>query len=218
MSRTRIYLDSNVFKFSATKLLRFRPREVAVDWGGTRQSETVHDPVNVNPNDRIDNNPELRREAELLPQVAILAASGLADFLINSETLLEVGGLPNLDSATGRFYGAAYMVADAPVRYGRTVFGGNVHYKDEQFNFLRSLRHERFDQLQRVTGAYQGETKVNRNQLLDAFHLWCAEHNGCEYFLSLDFKLARVISNSKSKSLVRVVRPSELLAVLGVKS
>ncbi len=54
----------------------------------------------------------------------------------------------------------------------------------EQYNFLRSLDHGRFLELRRICGAEQGQ-KVNRNQLLDAFHLWCAEFNRCEYFLSL---------------------------------
>ena len=121
---------------------------------------TVHDPVTVNPNDGIANNPELRREAELLPQVAALAGSGIVDFLINIETQMEVWGLPNLDSETGSFYGAPHTLIEAPVQYGRIMFGGNDDYRKEQFNFLRSLRHERFGELQRITGAYQGETKI----------------------------------------------------------
>jgi hypothetical protein len=213
MPKAKVYLDTNIFKFSATGLLRFRPREVTVDWGRMKQPLTVHDPVMVNPNDGLDN-PELRREAELLPQVAALAGSGVADFVINIETEMEVWGLPNLDSETGRFYGAPYTRIDAPVQYGRVFFGGNVGYKEEQFNFLRSLKHRRFGELQRITGAYQGKAKVNRNQLLDAFHLWCAEHNRCDFFLSLDFKLAKVIANSKNKSTVLIVKPSELLATV----
>ncbi|MHB1796225.1 MAG: hypothetical protein ACYCPO_14780 [Acidobacteriaceae bacterium] len=213
MPKAKVYLDTNIFKFSATHLPRLRPREMIVDWGGTMQSVTVCDSVTVNPNDRI-NNSELRREAELLPQVAALATSGLADFLINTETRMEVWGLPDLDSSTGSFYGAHFTVVDAPVQYSRIMFGGNADYKEEQFDFLRSLRHERFGELQRITGAYQGETRINRNQLLDAFHLWCAEHNSCDFFLSLDFKLARVIEKSKGKPKVPVVRPSELLAAI----
>ena len=106
MTKARVYIDANILKFSATRLLRFRPREVMVDWGGKRQPLTVHDPVTVNPNDGIANNTELRREAELLPQVAALAGSGIVDFLINIETQMEVWGLPNLDSESGSFYGA----------------------------------------------------------------------------------------------------------------
>jgi hypothetical protein len=73
-----------------------------------------------------------------------------------------------------------------------------------QYEFLRELHHPRFLELRKMCGAEQG-ANVNRNQLLDAFHLWSAEHHDCEYLLSLDFKLARVISNSKKKPLCRVV-------------
>jgi hypothetical protein len=66
-----------------------------------------------------------------------------------------------------------------------------------------------------MTGAYQGGGKWNRNQLLDAFHLWCAEYNKSDYFLTLDFKLIRILGqNRKTRLPVRAVRPSELLAAL----
>jgi hypothetical protein len=48
MTKARVYIDANILKFPATSLLRFRPREVMVDWGGKRQPLTVHDPVTVN--------------------------------------------------------------------------------------------------------------------------------------------------------------------------
>jgi hypothetical protein len=124
-------------------------------------------------------------------------------------------GLPNLDSETGEFYGAPRKIVEAPIKYGRVLFRAHGDYKAEQFYFLRSVKHERFLELQRITGAYQGEDKVNRNQLLDAFHLWCAEHSGCIFFLSLDFKLAQVVRKSKSKFGIPIVRPSELLAAVG---
>jgi hypothetical protein len=210
----KIHLDSNIYKFSATELLRALPRDVSVDWGGRRSTLTVYDPVTVNPNERIANNPELRSEAELLPQVAALAEAGLVVFQINVETQVEIGGLPDLDSRTGYFYGAAREIVQPPLRYGRALYEGAGSWDDGQYDFLRTLDHERFLELQKITGAYQGERPVNRNQLLDAFHLWCAEHSGADYFLSLDFKLAKVIERSKSKPTVVVVRPSQLLAAV----
>jgi hypothetical protein len=182
-------------------------------WGGREQIVTVHDPVVLNPNDKIEN-ASLKAEAALLEQVATLGKKGLVSFLINIETQMEVWGLPNLDSESGQFYGVPLERVEAPVRYGRIMFGASCDYKQDQFDFLRLLRDDRFDNLQRITGAYQGSARVNRNQLLDAFNLWCAEHHRCQYFLSLDFKLARVIGRSKSKPVVPVVRPSELLSAL----
>ena len=229
MPKAKVYLDANVFKFSATQLPRLRSREVTINWGGREQSVTLHDSVTVNPNEGIEN-PELKGEAELLPQVAALGGTGRVVFVTSFETKLEVWGLPDLDTQTGYFYGAHIEIVDAPVQYSRIVFGAgdktednqgkkrnkgkrtnDDDYKQTQLNFLRSLTYPRFLELQRITGAYQGESAVNRNQLLDAFHLWCAEHNGCDFFLSLDFKLANIIRKATSKPLVPVVRPSELL-------
>ena len=39
--------------------------------------------------------------------------------------------------------------------------------KELQFEFLLGLHHERFMELQKLTGAHQGQRKANRNQLLD---------------------------------------------------
>jgi hypothetical protein len=146
--------------------------------------------------------------------VAAFAATEAASFATNVETKIELWGLPSLDSETGEFYGANVLSVDAPVRYGRIMFEANSDYKEEQFRFLSSIKHNRFHELQRITGAYQGEGKLNRNQLLDAFHLWCAEHNECNFFLTLDFKLAKVIAKSTAKPKVSVVKPSEVLAAL----
>jgi hypothetical protein len=127
---------------------------------------------------------------------------------------MEVWGLPSLDSETGDFYGAKVSSVDAPVQYGRIMFEANSDYKEEQFRFLSSIKHDRFRELQRITGAYQGERKLNRNQLLDAFHLWCAEHNKCHFFLTLDFTLAKIVAKSKAKPRVPVLKPSEVLTAL----
>jgi hypothetical protein len=117
-----------------------------------------------------------------------------------------------MDSSSGRFYGSPYEPVDAPIQYGRVVFSGGGDTQKMQFEFLCGIRSQRFLELQKMTGAYQGEGKINRNQLLDAFHLWCAEHNECDYFLTLDFKLVKVLQqNQKKKMKIRPVRPSELL-------
>jgi len=85
-----------------------------------------------------------------------------------------------------------------------------------QFRFLSSLKNKKFIELQKLTGADQGTGKLNRNQLLDAFHLWCAEYNGCDYFLTFDFKLMRVVGKQKGRFLGEVVKPSELISQIGL--
>lgn len=208
-----VYLDTNVFKFAATALPRTRRVFTGVNWGEHRQIAEVHQPIVVNPNDKIEPGSELRGEVELLPRVARLAHDGVVVFAISVETQVELSGIPKMDSMTGDLYNAPRIKVEPPIRYGRVLYGGKEDFEEAQFNFIESLADDRLLELRRACGAQQGK-KVNRNQLLDAFHLWCAEHNGCEYFLSLDFKLARVIDRAKTKPKCRIVRPSELLSLL----
>ncbi len=213
MSKAKVFLDANVYKFSAVELPRLRPREVTINWGGQKRPYIVHDFVTVNPNESLgEDSAELKAEAELLPEVAGLAASGLVVFQITTELQVELANLPNLDSTTGHFFGADRDIVCPPVPYSRVLFGGfNGGVKRAQYELLCSLHHKRFLQLQRATGAYQGKNEINENQLLDAFHLWCAEHAGSDFFLSLDFNLAKATRNAKRAHTVPVVRPSELL-------
>jgi hypothetical protein len=186
-----------------------------LNWGGHTQEVIVHDLVTVNRNDRITNG-ELKREADLLPRLAELGKAHRIHYVINVETQFESWGLRNMDSASGRFYNTPLETVEAPVQYGRVMIGAGVDPEQEQFSFLASLKHPRFVELQKMTGAYQGAGKLNRNQLLDAFHLWFAEHNYCSFFLTLDFKLLRVLQKSKRKLNVKAVKPSELMAEVNV--
>ena len=214
MGIPKIYVDTNILKFSATELPRFKPRLQKINWGGVEHEVIVHDFVDINPNNNI-NNPELKTEADILPELAKLGKKGLVRYVIQMEAELESWGIPNMDSKSGRFYGAPLEQIDAPVIYSRVIAGGFSHPKDMQYKFLSSLKHKRFIELQKITGAYQGKMKANRNQLLDAFHIWCAEHSGCDYFLTMDFKLIRVVLNNTHSNLsVKLVRPSELLSEL----
>jgi hypothetical protein len=207
----KVYIDTNIFKFSATQLPRLLPRKQVLDWGGTIHEVTIHDFVKINPNNFIKN-PDLKSEADLLPKLAEMGKFGRIKYVINMETIFESWGIPKMDSETGRFFGAPYETVTAPIEYSRVCFRFDLDPSEMQFKFISSIRHKRFDELQKMTGAYQGKGKLARNQLLDAFHLWCAEHNECDYFLTMDFKLIKMLSN-KLQSL-KVVKPSDLLVAL----
>lgn len=148
----------------------------------------VYDEVVVNPNDKITNL-ELKAEADLLKDVAELGKSGSVEFVQTTEALYEEWGLPNMDSESGRFYGAPIRFIDAPFRYERVMGGMGIDGGAEQYYFLASIQTPRFLEIQRASGAYQGKNLLNRNQLIDAFHVWCAESYGCAFLLTLDFKL-----------------------------
>jgi hypothetical protein len=208
----RVYIDTNIFKFSATELRRLVPRDVGpLKWGDITIDSTVYDIVSVDPNKEISNE-ELKREAEMLHSVAEAAKNEIIDLIINHETLLESWGLPNMDSMSGKFYNAPYEMVEGPVKYQRVVLGYNIDPVKEQYDFLCSLKHPRFIEIQKATGAYQGENKINRNQLIDAWNIWCAEHADCGYMLTMDLKLIRMLNSKRSwESPVKIVKPSQLL-------
>jgi len=209
----RVFVDANVLKFSASVVQRRVPVLQEVEWAGKAIQVPIHRVVQFNPNDSIANQ-DLKGEAELLPQVAALGHSGLVEYVVTFELQMEGWRLPSMPSRRGWFYGVPLTKVDAPFQYARTVAGGRLSPKELQHHFLASVRHPRFAAIQRAVGAYQGAQLPQRNQLLDAFHLWCAEHNACTYFLTLDFKLAKAVAKQQSKFKIQVVRPSELLRLV----
>ena len=212
-----VFLDTNVFKFSATALRRYVGRQQSTQWGPLRVESVVYTEELLNPNDRIQNR-QLKAEADLLPAIAELGLQGRARFVISDEAKYEQWGLPGLDSQTGLFFGAAVDVVEAPIIYARVMGGLGIDGRLEQLRFLSEIPDKRFLALQKASGAYQGRTSRNRNQLLDAFHLWCAEHNHCEFFLTLDFKLKRVLAASRAQLHIQVVTPSEFLESITFRS
>src|SRR6185369_9023345 len=100
MKPPKVYIDTNVLKFSATQLPRLKPRQTTINWGGHIHDVTVHDFIEVNPNDTISNQ-ELKSEAQLLLKLAELGKSGKVQYAIQMETLLESWGIPNMDSSFG---------------------------------------------------------------------------------------------------------------------
>lgn len=212
----KILLDTNIFKFAAKGPLCFIPANRKTrNWYGRVTGFQFYDIGYVNRNEKIGN-PDLKREVDLLPQIAEIAKEGEFELLAHPETTYESWGLPAMGSPTGPFYGAPITKAESPIKYGRTIFAPGISADELTKTFLTGIRDARFQTLAKLTGGYQGSKQPNLNQLLDAFYIWCAEHSKCQYLLTLDFKLIRVVRNSKRQNLtVRLVKPSELLEETG---
>ncbi len=213
MKTPKVLIDTNVLKFSATGPLMFIPvnRKTTNLYGrvvAVQASEIGYQ----NRNEKIEGS-DLKKEVDLLLQISELAKSGGVQIFLNRETMFESTGLPAMESPSGKFFGAPINDAAAPIRYARTLMSPAISSNELTLNFLKGIKDTRFLELQKVTGAYQGKDKFNLNQLLDAFYIWCAEHNHCDYMLTLDFKLIKMARNNPKHSMkVKVVKPSELLA------
>jgi hypothetical protein len=212
----KVFLDTNIFKFTASGPLSFIPVNRKIrNWYGRLIGFQFYEIGYVNRNEKI-RNPELRREVNLLMQIAELSKRGVLELLVHREAIHESWGLPAMGSPTGPIYGAPITDAEAPIKYGRTLLHPEYSADNLTKMFLAGIRDKRFKQLAKLTGGYQGNDKYNLNQMLDAFYIWCAEHNNCDYLLTLDFKLVRVVRNSRRINLaVKLVRPSELLDDIG---
>jgi hypothetical protein len=91
-----------------------------------------------------------------------------------------------------RFYGVPLQEVEDPFPCDRVIVDGTG--VDHQTAFFSQVRHQRFLALQRACGAFQGADRPpQRNQLMDAFHILCAEQGGATFFLTLDDRLIRTL-------------------------
>lgn len=209
MGSLRIFLDSSALKLAVQRRIVGRPRQKTVNWGG---QTIVADVVQFTTEDpTADCHPTQRREARKLPVIAWLAMQNRIDLLTHPETLWEFFNLPRTDDAFGRFFGAAVQDVESPIQYSRVMMGAGLPTsKNLQGEFFASISHERFEQLKRATGAYQGDRPSPVNELADTFHIWCAEAAGADVFLTVDEALVGLVKRHRRyPPRVQVLLPSE---------
>ena len=211
-SAPSVFLDTNVLKASVDTRLVFVPEPQKLDWGGREFDVEVHRPVSVNQNTKYlaQGKRERFEDTVALRFIAALAKEGKVRLLMHQEVLFELMGLPRVVGGP-KFYDAPIQNVEGPFQYSRIGFDGTG--RDYQYEFLCGVKHARFTELQRACGAYQGADKpLQRNQLLDAFHILCAESASATYFLTLDDKLIRVLmSRAPRKTSVTLGTPKRLL-------
>lgn len=211
-----VFLDTTVLKAAVDTRLVLVPEPQELEWGDKKFEVDVHRPVLVNQNTKYlaQGNRERFEDTVALRFVAALAKERRIKLLTHREVLIELMGLPRTTGGGPRFYGAPIEQIDGPFQYGRVVFDGTG--RDYQYEFLSRVEHTRFKELQRACGAYQGPNKpLHRNQLLDAFHILCAESASATYFLTHDDSLIRVLANDAArKTTVTPITPKRLLVSL----
>jgi hypothetical protein len=224
-----VFLDTSTLKYAVDELMRLVKVANTISWPN---GETIDWPIyevrTIYPNEKLTGNREgLRQETYNLPFIAQLARAGHIHLLCHLEVLLELGGLPKTSDPRGRFYGAPIEMVNSPFQYGRVLgrsswlglpTDGNYEHlkpwKRRAVEFFGRVGDHRFKELQIACGAYQG-SKVAPNQLLDAFHVYCAEKAGADFFLTCERVLVdQVRGHKRYPPKVAVVRPSDLLREL----
>lgn len=209
----KVFLDTNALKYAAARLIRASRYPKIFKWGDTEATIPVTRWYEDYPNEKLPWRQRL--ETVVLPFFAWLAANDRLHLLGNTEVNIEFWRLPKTDDPRGLFYGAPIDWVETPITYNRIIAGGFQTAREHQLTFLAGLRHERFLQLQKATGAYQGAQKKNANQLLDAFHIWCAEGASADFFLTLDHKLLRHLAQHRRyPPKMECVSPRQLVMAL----
>ena len=201
----RVFVDTVILKYAKDRLDRLFLANESINWGGQMFSVPVHSPGTLLPNRKLE--VDQYRESELLRPIAELAKLGRIEILVGREVIFESLRRRNMDGGDGHFYGAPVTTVAPPFQYGRVIVGG----QETQVDFVKSLRIPRLDQLAVACGAMQGKT-INANQLMDAFHVYCAEAANATHFLTADRGLVNLIKHHRRfPPRVKAVLPSQLL-------
>lgn len=217
----RAFLDTNILKYATDERLVYVPRVRKVIWGDQQHEVTAHTPTVIHPNKKLDAG--LRAEVAELPFIAFLAHRKRIELLCHGEVVIELMGLPRTTDRRGLFYGAPIKMSPDPIPYGRIVMGDVAlpqqprgvknplnAAKLRQVDFIQHLADPRILALRKACNA---DTRhgVNPNQLIDAFHLWCAEAAGATHFLTAERSLLE-LGNDRSLALkCTPVLPSQLV-------
>lgn len=200
----KVFIDTNILKFSISERNVFVPEHKKIKWGGSEHDIVINKPSVVYPNEKLkSNNPEFYDEVNLLPKVALLGLRGKVQFVYTFEVDFESWKLPWMVSKKhGKFYNAPIIKIESPII---------ADFELSRFEeLLQNIEHPRLNELKKITGASQGNHKIQ--QLYDAYHIWSAEYNKCSYFLTLDKKLHKLIRSRKKYPLeTEIVYPSDLI-------
>ncbi|NBB70454.1 MAG: hypothetical protein GVY33_09035 [Alphaproteobacteria bacterium] len=207
-----IFLDTNIFKFAARKKKVRVPHRERVEWGEIVEDIDVYRPYVHNSIHRIRDKKQ-RMDALYIPMLAFSGIQGHAIFWTHNEVNIEMSGIPGMSNIHGLFYNCPINRLPSPEgeRY-RIIAGENKTLDEHTLDYLSNIEHKRYKEIAKFTGGFQGKSrKMNRNQALDAYHLWCAERSQMDYFVTMDYKLIKIIKNNKKANFqFEIVNPKIL--------
>jgi len=209
----RVFLDTTVVRNSQQKRVVWDEEPQLINWGGREFEVPVFTPHELTPNEKFKNQGNLKayRDAKRIQYIEKIARLKLIKLLWHFELHWEFISRRKMSKGTPSI--CQYIeAANSPLLYGRTVASAFSN-EDHQFEFLKKLTHPRYDEWKAAANVISG-SKREKNQLLDAFHLWTAEHNWCDYFVTMDYKLIETVAQSSIKSSLVLVCPTEF--ILGV--
>jgi hypothetical protein len=208
----RVFVDTSIVRYADQERTHLVKQPETFRWGGTLVTAPIVRQVTEHPLEKL-NTPQHQHtyeDAKLIPVIDDLAKHGLITLLWHMETMLEYQRNRPFPGPPVPDFIERIQLANCPIYYARMIVSP-FEKTDEQLKFLRALKHLGFDEWKRIVGVV-ADSNNERNQLMDAWHLWSADHNHCEYFLTMDSKLIRSVASRRRKSQLRLVTPSQFLA------
>jgi len=205
----KLYIDRSALKFFVHRT----PKKRIICWDGQVRKVAIRNFTHLNPNVLL-NNFELEAEIELLPLLADAGKHGLIKYVIQNETLFASRNILKINSRRGQFCGIPCKFVSTPKSYRCFFFRLCSDGKELEFRSPPFIENDRFLELLKMISAYQGTGNPIPSQILNAFQLWCAEQNRCDYFLTVDSNLIKVIRNQNRRPLTEVIKPSELMKII----
>lgn len=197
--KPQVFVDTNILKCAArTKRVRLAHRQ-RVEWGEIVEHFDVYRPYIHRSIHRMRNTAQ-RRDAFFISLIAYLGIKGHAVFWTHHEVLIETLNLPGMANIYGLFYGCPLeKISNPEGKRERIIAGGGKTFDEHTLDYLSEIKCTRFREICKYTGAFQGKNRpMNVNQALDAYHIWCADTFGMDYFLTIDYKLIRHVRNNKN--------------------
>jgi len=208
----RVFVDTSIVRFSETERQHWIVENQSVQWGPTTVASPVHQPVSEFPLEKLNHEQSQKayRDALLIPKIDDLAKDGLISLCWHKETQWEYLRKRTVGSAKPSIIDRIGN-ANCQIYYGRLITSPFKN-EDEQLSFLQRLNHSEFEKWKKIVGGAKLGAPGERSQLMDAWNLWSADHNHCDYFLTMDYKLIKSVASRKHSSTLRLVSPSIFLA------
>lgn len=155
------------------------------------------------------NHQKTYQEALACSYIEDLARKGIVTLVWGLETHLETV-LKSPFSEPNPSIISLIQGAEAPIHYTRPLS------PDSRLAFLRGISNRLFDKWKQALGVVTDSTRET-NQLMDAWHLWTAEHNNCDYFITADQKMIKSNKSRKITTEMAIVSPTEFIEALNLK-
>jgi hypothetical protein len=204
----KVLFDSNVLKNAVTHRAVLKPR--TIKWGPTeRRVEVAEDVPNCY---RGSSEEQTAWKFQYLSRIAQLAEARRIECNLSREIQFENWALPRpvpmLTDNAFLFGGIEFRDAALPMErvVGFRAFEQKDQFRMQKEAYFASINHPRFLALNAATGT---------KHAADTYHLWTAESNQLDVFLTMDKKFQRVFAKQqKVRSTVQIMLPWQLVSSL----